>query len=72
MDIRYRGYGVILARRVIPAEAGGPVIPLYKLMRRGDACVAPTACLIVCVKMNHRILVGTEAGIDLSQRIPET
>ena len=28
---------------------------------RGDACVAPTACLwaslIVCVKMNHRILM---------------
>ena len=49
-----------------PARAtlqfSGPVIPLYKLMRRGDACVAPTACLraglIVCVKMNHRILVG--------------
>ena len=31
-------------------------------MRRGDACVAPTACLraglIVCVTMNHRILAG--------------
>ena len=52
----------ILARQLIEqegqsvskaAQPSGPVIPLYKLMRRGDACVAPTACLraglIVCV-----------------------
>ena len=35
-----------------PSWLAGPPHP------EGDACVAPTACLIVCVKMNHRILVG--------------
>ena len=34
-----------------PSWLAGP------LHTKGDACVAPT-CLIVCVKMNHRILVG--------------
>ena len=33
-----RAASVRLYRDVLPAE--GPVIPLYKLMRRGDACVA--------------------------------
>ena len=39
-----------------PSWLAGPLHP------EGDACVAPTACLrtglIVCVKMNHQILVG--------------
>ena len=35
-----------------PLWLAGPPHP------EGDACVAPTACLIVCVEMNHRNLVG--------------
>ena len=55
---------------------------LYKLTGRGDACVAPmgwltrstpsTACLwaglIVCVKVNRRILVGAEISSTFSGR----
>ena len=34
------------------------------VLRKGDACVAPT-CLIVCVKMNHRNLVGPLKALSL-------
>ena len=54
-----------------PQHIPGPVIPIYKLMRRGDACVAPTASLraglFVCVKMNHRILVGPHIPVHLQR-----
>ena len=49
----------------------GPVIPLYEWMRKGDYRLArpvpSTACLsaslILCAKMNHRILVGPSMNI---------
>ena len=43
--------------------AGRPAPP------EGDACVAPTACLIVCVKMNHRILVSTHRRHSCRARV---
>ena len=64
---------LITGDQVITVTQGaGPVTRLYKLMSRGDACVAPTgwlprttpstACLsaglIVCAKVNRRILIG--------------
>ena len=50
-----------------PSWLAGPPHP------EGDACVAPTACLwaglIVCAKMNHRILIGAWIAMSYVDRI---